>query len=482
MAGITPEGITIKRFSELLGDLRERAKPIFQDLVPPGEIVDVSSNSTLGRLTALYAIPLSDLWELGQQIYSAFDPNTATGVSLDNLVALMGVVRRDSINSSVTLDVWGTEGTYIPASTSEVRSQDSNMYTINDGVIFDRSNSTGAYLTISGNVSSGTTYGFEISRGSTQIIIDRVAQPTDSLIVVLMDLLTQMEGHDVVFDSSIEGEGIRIRSKDSRGTFSITPINMSITELRSITEATNQEVGAITQDVNTVTIIATPILGWVSVNNPAPAIPGRGVETDEELRLRFLEIKGRNSQNISDALYSTLKDIPSVRYVRIFENETSIHNPTYDLPPHSFKAVVLGGASEEIARAIWLNKPLGIGAAGNTTVTIRDSQGFQKDIKFDRPISKNTYIDITIRVNNDFPPNGDDMIKSALINYFDQQFGIGQDVIYSRLYTPINSVPGHQVDSLTVDFTPNPTGETNLTVGYNEIASLSTSNINIIHA
>ena len=148
MAGITPEGISIKRMSEVLADLRDRAKPIFQDLVPPGEMVDTSDSSTIGRLTALYSVPISDLWELAEQVYNAFDPNSAQGIALDNLVALLGVVRRDSTNSVVTLNVWGTEGTYIPASTSEVRSLDNNMYTIIDGVIFDRSQNTGFLLKI----------------------------------------------------------------------------------------------------------------------------------------------------------------------------------------------------------------------------------------------------------------------------------------------------------------------------------------------
>lgn len=482
MAGITPEGISIKRQSEVLADIRDKAKPIFQDLVPPGEIVDVSNSSTLGRLTALFSVPISDLWELSQQVYNAFNPNTAEGISLDNLVALLGVVRRDSTNSSVMLNVWGTEGTYIPASTSEVRTLDNNMYTIESGVIFDRTGNTGFLINLPNTLVTGRVYGFEITQGSNKILIRKTTTSTDTHATILIDLLGQMANHTALYTSNIEGDGIRVSTNDVYNIISVVPTNTTLAELRYPTNGFNQVEGAIPQEPETATIIATPILGWVSVSNPFPAVIGRGVETDEELRLRFQDVKFRSSQNISDALYSALMDIPSVQYVRIFENETSVTNTTYDLPPHSFKAVVLGGTGEEVARAIWLNKPLGIGAFGNTTVQIRDSQGFQRDIKFDRPINKNVYIKITIKTSNDYPANGDDMIKSELINYFNTELGIGQDVIYSRLYTPINAVPGHQVNSLAIGFSSNPSGTSNLTIGYNEIASLSTANIQIIHA
>lgn len=483
MAGITVNGITIKRQSEVLADLRNNAKPIFQDLVPPGEMVDVSDNSTIGRLTALYSVPLSDLWELAQQIYNAFDPNSATGIALDNIVAYQGITRRGSVSSIVPLNVWGTEGTYIPASTSEVRSQDNNMYTILDGVIFTKDATSGFVAGISSTtpIVAGRSYGFTIVQANSEITIRKTATSTDTVTTILINLLSQIANYPK-YAAHIEGDTIRVYSVDYLDTFGVIFHWTSCEELRYRTNGINQVVGAIPQDENTVTFIATPILGWVSVNNPFPATVGRGVETDEELRARFRDSKFIRAQNISDALYSALIDIPSLKYARIFENETSVTNTTYNLPPHSFKVVALGGSNEEIARAIWINKPLGIGANGNTTVQIRDSQGFLRDIKFDRPINKNVYIKMTIKTNNEFPANGDDQIKSALLNYFDTEFGIGEDVVYSRLYTPINSVPGHQVNDLSIGFAANPTGKTNLTIGYNEIASLSTNNIQIIHA
>lgn len=48
MAGLTPEGYTIKRLPEILADLRAKVVELFADLVPAGDVVNTSDNSTLG--------------------------------------------------------------------------------------------------------------------------------------------------------------------------------------------------------------------------------------------------------------------------------------------------------------------------------------------------------------------------------------------------------------------------------------------------
>jgi uncharacterized phage protein gp47/JayE len=58
--------------------------------------------------------------------------------------------------------------------------------------------------------------------------------------------------------------------------------------------------------------------------------------------------------------------------------------------------------------------------------------------------------DVTIeyvRLSN-FPSDGEDRIKAALVA---QTFRIGEKLVTSRLYTPVNSVEGVQVDLLEVD-------------------------------
>jgi uncharacterized phage protein gp47/JayE len=55
---------------------------------------------------------------------------------------------------------------------------------------------------------------------------------------------------------------------------------------------------------------------------------------------------------------------------------------------------------------------------------------------------------------------------------------IGEDVLYSRLYTPINSsTEGFYVNSMTIGTSAAPVGTSNISVDYNEIVNISASNI-----
>lgn len=138
--------------------------------------------------------------------------------------------------------------------------------------------------------------------------------------------------------------------------------------------------------------------------------------------------------------------------------------------------IILGGDPLEIAESIWENKPLGIRSYGNTTQTIYDSQGFPHEIGFERPNPVDIYIRMDLTTDANYPQNGDDLIKSNLTS---TDFGIGDDVIYSRLYTPINSVAGHQVNSLEVSLDGMTWNTNNIVVPFNGIANLETANITI---
>ena len=57
---------------------------------------------------------------------------------------------------------------------------------------------------------------------------------------------------------------------------------------------------------------------------------------------------------------------------------------------------------------------------------------------------------------------------------------IGQDVLYSRLYTPINSVKGHQVDSMLIGTTNPPTGTANIVTAFDQVGQVLPENITFI--
>jgi uncharacterized phage protein gp47/JayE len=108
---------------------------------------------------------------------------------------------------------------------------------------------------------------------------------------------------------------------------------------------------------------------------------------------------------------------------------------------------------------------------------VAHSQGILHDISFDRPTDLPIYISLTISVDSSFPTDGEDLIRTALVDYL-STLGIGEDVLYSRLYTPINSATGgFYVSGMTIGTSASPVGTSNISVDYNEIVNISASNI-----
>lgn len=227
----------------------------------------------------------------------------------------------------------------------------------------------------------------------------------------------------------------------------------------------------------TVTVIDTPIVGWLSVDNAADALEGTDEETDPELRARREKSTGIDGQSVINAIFAAVANVPGVTAVTVLENDT---DATVDgLPPHSFHVIVVGGTDEAIAEQIWLKKPAGITSFGTTTKEVLDSQGIPHNISFSRPVEIDIYVEMDLTTDSEYPENGDDLIKQAIVDYANAEFSLGDDVIYTRLYTPINSIPGHQVDTLEIDIVSPPTGTTNITIDPTEISVFLIANITV---
>lgn len=481
--GITDQGFTLKRLQDIINDQNALAVQLFQDLVSQGEIVDTSTSTALGRLIALDAPGDADLWEVAQQCWSAFDPNSATGISLDNIAQYGGIARFPDSASTATALFAGDNGTLI-AGGSVVRSADNNEFSVSGSVALSPSQSAGITLAVS-VVANTTLYTLTYSAGITgSNTISYTSDATATALEIVTGIKTIIDSSHPLLKASLVGSTLVVNMADvfQASTFS-TSSNLAITKVKKIGQLVAVEVGVINQDANTITEIVTPILGWDSVTNPLAASPGRLVETDEELRLRFRNTKLERSSNILDSLYSALLNVDGVQELAIYENDTNITDSNGVLP-HSFLPVVLGGSSQIIAETIWQNKPMGIASQGNTIVPITDSQGFLHNIGFKRPTPVTIYISMVLSLNPEapiqFPSDGADQIRAAIQTYASENFGVGKDVIYSRLFTPINTIPGHQINSLFIGTTPSPVGMANIPVDFDKISSFSSVNISIV--
>lgn len=481
--GLQDQGFVVKRLNDILTEQRQKAVELFQDLVEPGDLVDTSDSSLLGRLISLDAAGDADLWEVAQQSWSALDPNSATGISLDNVVQYGGIARFGASPSTAPQLYSGDLNTAIPTGNT-VRAGDTNKeYSLAANIALSPTLCAGIVVIISA-VQNTTLYrvSYNVINGTTQNI-DFTSDGSATEAEILNGLQAVIAGSHPLLTASVVGTTLVIENTDifQTITYSVSS-NITISKVSKVGTVICTENGVNEQEANTITTIVTPVLGLDSSTNPLAASPGRLEETDEELRIRFRNTKLERSSNILDSLYSAILNIDGIEEVKIYENDTSITDSNGVLG-HSFLPVILGGSSQMIAETIWENKPIGILSQGDTTVVITDAQGFSHNISFKRPDPTTIYIELDISLDSEattpFPGDGVEQIKNQIIDYANTDIGVGKDVVYSRLFTPINRVPGHQVNSLFIGTSPAPVGTSNIVVNFDEIASFESVNISI---
>lgn len=235
--------------------------------------------------------------------------------------------------------------------------------------------------------------------------------------------------------------------------------------------------GPLTSPAGTVTRIDTPIFGWQSVTNAADAIPGRLEETDEQLRIRRAQSTATPGVSILDSIYGAILALSDVRHVAVYENDQDTPAPITGQAPHSIKAIVDGGANGDIAQVIYLKKTIGTTSLGDVVVSIDDTQGHPHDIRFARPVDVDIYVTVNLHTRPGWPANGADQIKAAIVAWALENQNIGDELVHSNLYSPVNSVPGSSVDSLFIGTAPAPAGTSNIVVDFDEITRFDTSRI-----
>lgn len=475
MAGLSDSGFEIKRLADLKADDDALAVQLFQDLVQPGDIVDTSASSAIGRLIGLHIPSLADLWEVAQQVYLAFDPNSATGVALDNLVAYGGLIRGEQTFSTAQALFTGDVGTLIDAGLTVRGTTTGEDFTVRASVTINATGASGIGVQAT-TVADSTLYTITYAGATTTNTISYTSGVGATQASIQAGIKAVVDASHPTLTATITNNILYIDRVSVFDTVNFTSsANIGIVKARKVGSLTAVNAGPIEGEANTITSIQTPKTGWDAVTNPSAVVPGEDVETDEELRERFRQSKYIRATNILEALYSDLISLTNVIEVQIYENDTDVVDSN-GVPAHSFLPIILGGDPLDIANSIWQNKPLGIRSYGNTTQTIYDSQGFPHEIGFERPNPVDIYIRMDLTTDANYPQNGDDLIRSNLTS---TDFGIGDDVIYSRLYTPINSVPGHQVNSLEVSLDGVTWNTNNIVVPFNGIANLETANITI---
>ena len=235
-------------------------------------------------------------------------------------------------------------------------------------------------------------------------------------------------------------------------------------------------IGAVSAPSNSITKLVTPQFGVSTVSNPSNATIGRSQETDSELRIRRAKSVAIASQSMVDSLEGGLLSVANVTNCIVFENATELTDSN-GLPPHSVCCIVSGGSDSDVAQMIWLLKSLGVTLFGTSSSIALDNKGRSHSIIFSRPISAPIYINIAITKKDGYPSTAPADIANAIVAWGLANQDIGGEVIYSRLYEPINLIAGFSVSSLAIGRLQDSLSSANIKMAYSELASFSIANI-----
>ncbi|CEF89184.1 putative baseplate protein [Pseudomonas phage vB_PaeM_PAO1_Ab17] len=485
MAGLTDKGLEIRYLPEVLEQYHNRAQDIFSDEVEPGDVVDTSENSALGRMIGVVAPSVAELWEALQEVHDSFNPNVATGYALDNEVALSGIIRYAEEPTRAQVVFEGNYNIVVSSVGSVSSSVTLRQFRVITPVLMNLQQASGVAWRVTA-VEAGHEYkiGYSTDGGSNFVYATYTATATDTAASIQTMLGQRVSQSWTSFETQTDAKNnynwARRRNRLQIVHFDLDPRITPIKVAKpGVVEDT--QMGPSTQLPGTIDTISVPILGWDSVYNPTNAVSGRFRETDVELRERWRNSKFYQAAAILEAMLDGMHQVPGVRDVTIIENDTNNHDSVHNVPPHAFTVITHGGDDSDIGKMIWQKKPTGIQAYGDTVVQIADSQGKVHSIGFRRAEELEVQVNLNISAiaGQVLPGDVKEQVTAAILAYQDGLDKIGKEVVYSRLYTPINSVPGFQVNSLTIGKKGGTQAMANIPVGYDEVAIFDATRIAI---
>jgi uncharacterized phage protein gp47/JayE len=437
--GLTTEGFVIKPLEVIKAEREADLKTAF------GSSINLASRSGFGQLVGIFSEREALLWELAQEVHSAFDPDAATGDSLSSLSALTGTLREGATKSTVTLTALGTAGTLLSA----------------------------------GRVVSVVTLGTKFETTEDATILALTAWAINTAYTVGQRVTNSSKAYECITAGTSAGSGgpTTTSSDITDNTAHWKYLGSSTGAVDVAAEA--QETGPLPALAGTLTEIETPVGGWASVTNLLDATLGQDEESDTDLRTRRAdEVAGEGNATI-DAIRRGVLAVDGVSACYVFQNVT-LTTDGDGIPGKAVEVLVQGGADQDIIDAIFAEVAGGIETHGTESGTATDSAGNEHTIEFSRADEVEIYViaDV-VKVADEFPADGSDQVKAAIVDYGDT-YPIGKDVYANALRARIFAIDGVlNVTNLKIGTAPTPTLETTITITSRQRATFDTSRVTV---
>jgi hypothetical protein len=353
--GIQPAGFFAKAVDDIVDDLDAAMRAAF------GASINTTPQARFGQLIGISAERYAELWALALSVYSSFDPNSATGVQLDNLAALTGSVRATPTPSTAIVTATGTPTTVL---------------------------SSGRVVAV-----SGTSSLFQSTASGTI-----TAVPAWATVAYLLTNRVTSGGN--VWQCTQPGTATTAPTGAQGSTFTdgaLTWLNLGSGTGAIDIPFSSELTGNIVAAAGGLTSIQTPVSGWSSAYNVSPAVPGVSVESDADFRVRRVaELHGAGKAAV-EAIRAAVLLLSGIQTCTVFENPTDSTNGD-GMPPHSVEVMVQGTTPAlTLATAIFQNVAAGIATTGNQApVTVTDSQGIAHSILYSFPTAEPIYITVNV--------------------------------------------------------------------------------------
>lgn len=470
--GITPEGFNAKPGTVIRAELADLFRSVF------GQDIKTEPGSVIGNLIGVLAERESLQWDLSEALYNALDIDQAVGYGLDALARLVNTSRLEALPSlgEMTLVTFG-----------------GSLVTVPIGTQFSQPTTNVLFETIAaGDIPAATV----TVTDADVLAIDWKSGNTVRYELASTDLSSVVAGHQLVSTNAA--------NTVNNGVFEITDVDdgadwIEVTNLRVSDNSQNElggstisttdgyvviasssvDDGAFAADPQTINTVNTPLSGLDFAANQAAFDGGRDRETDDQLRQRIKANQEGSTGGTLNAVIAQLYLLDGVTYVAGRENRTGVVDGD-GLEPHSIEIVVRGGVDQEIGEKIFETKPAGAETNGSVGVPVTDSFGVANTMYFNRVSDVDVYLDVAITSDATYPADGDDQVKTALVDYFGT-LDNGEDIynvqLISAVVASVQGVIGCTIDQ---DTSFPPSGTAPIVIAPSEIGVTDVSKITVV--
>lgn len=247
---------------------------------------------------------------------------------------------------------------------------------------------------------------------------------------------------------------------------------------RQIVQAAAIETGTASNVMpNTIINPEDSIDGFYAVTNPSAATGGGDPETDDELRQRVLANRLNTPNSTPNGIQTAIKNLSGVTDVRLINNNT-MRADSYGNPAKSVHLYVIGGADADIIQTYFDYLPPQSNTIGSVMGTATDIGGRHHIVAFDRAETVPVFIKVDIHIDDTKfdTDNGPASIRTNIVNYFDT-LGMGDKVLYSKLFAPAYSPVGVTDVALTLGTSLDKLTEADVSVSDFQLAVTNSANI-----